>query len=108
MIPSTFIYTSGDDERYCKEPPHSNDGGDRDTIISYSTNDTASNLPGPGRLLGNAYSYAGRRLERAVGAVVHKAGLGPNATYSKIQDLYGTEWRNDDKKSTLLYISSSA
>lgn len=66
-----------------------------------STNDTASNLPGPGRVLGNVYSSAGRRLERAVGVVAHKAGFGPNATYKKIQELDRAGWKNSEKKSTL-------
>ena len=95
------------------EPSHidGDDDGGRDyrsnryTFTFYSsTNDTASNLPGPGRLLGNAYSYAGRRLERAVGVVAHKAGFGPNAVYQRIQELNQIGWKNDEKKRTLFYI----
>lgn len=48
-----------------------------DTI---STNDTASNLPGPGRTLDRFYQYAGRKLERAIGQIAHRAGFdGPYA-----------------------------
>ena len=66
---------------------------------NYSTNYTQTGLIGTGRALGILYSYAGRRLERVVGRVAHKAGLGPHAMYSKIQELIGTEWRNNDRKS---------
>ena len=36
------------------------------SIISYSTNATADNIPGPGRLLDNLYQFLGRRLERLI------------------------------------------
>ena len=92
------------------EPSCNDDVSSRDhysiraTCTFYSsTNDTASNLPGPGRLLGNAYSYAGRRLERVVGVVAHKAGFGPNAVYQKIQELNKIGWRNDEKKRTSFF-----
>ena len=100
-----------EDEETHYEPSCNDDVSGRDhysiraTCTFYSsTNDTASNLPGPGRLLGNAYSYAGRRLERAVGVVAHKAGFGPNAVYQKIQELNQIGWKNDNKKRTLFYI----
>lgn len=77
----------------------------RDTCTSYSsTNDTRSNLPGPGRVLGNFYSYAGRNIERAAGIIAHKAGFGPEAVYSKILDLYQTKWENDENKSMFLLL----
>ena len=77
------------------------DGGDTQSVTRtslFSTNYTTSNNIGPGRVLGNFYSYTGRNLERVVGQVAHKAGFGPTATYEKIQQLYRTEWRNDEKK----------
>jgi hypothetical protein len=40
------------------------------------SNDTASNLPGPGRPLGQLLSAAGRRLEAAVDRTAARAGLG--------------------------------
>lgn len=39
---------------------------------TWSTNYTMSNLPGPGRILGNLYSTAGRSLERGLGELVKK------------------------------------
>ncbi|KLO03872.1 hypothetical protein SCHPADRAFT_897482, partial [Schizopora paradoxa] len=46
---------------------------DATTVYTYfstvSTNYTMSNLPGPGRLLGNFYSRAGRTLERRLGRI---------------------------------------
>lgn len=48
-----------------------------DTI---STNDTASDLPGPGRTLDRLYQFAGRKLERAIGQIAHRVGYdGPYA-----------------------------
>lgn len=42
-----------------------------------SSNETADNLPGPGRLLGNLYDSAGRRLEGGLGRVAVQMGHGP-------------------------------
>ena len=69
-----------------------------------STNYTETGLIGAGRTLGIFYSYAGRRLERVVGKVAHKAGYGPQATYLKIQELLRTEWKVDDKKSKFVSL----
>ncbi|KLO10513.1 hypothetical protein SCHPADRAFT_515176 [Schizopora paradoxa] len=52
-----------------------------DTTTAYtyfstvSTNYTMSNLPGPGRLIGNFYSRAGRTLERRLGRIVNRAAI---------------------------------
>lgn len=55
---------------------------DTTTIYSYfstvSMNYTASNLPGPGRLLGNLYSKAGSALERGLGRLVYRRYLKEN------------------------------
>ena len=66
----------------------------------YSTNYTETGLVGAGRTLGILYSYTGRRLEKAVGRVAHRAGLGPHATHLKIQQLLRTEWKTDNYTST--------
>ena len=71
----------------------------------YSTNYTESGLIGAGRTLGAFYSYAGRRIENAVGRVAHKAGFGPHATYLKIQEVFRTEWKNDEDKSVFQHYS---
>ncbi|KLO14314.1 hypothetical protein SCHPADRAFT_318584 [Schizopora paradoxa] len=51
----------------------------RTTVFSYestiSTNYTMSNLAGPGRNLGNLYSWAGSSLERRLGKVVNRAAM---------------------------------
>ena len=88
-------------------PATSRDSLDRYSITNtsaLSTNYTMSNLPGAGRVLGNLYSIAGRRLERTVGSFAHRAGIGPNATYEKIRELASGEWRGDDNKSKLQKI----
>ncbi|KLO14325.1 hypothetical protein SCHPADRAFT_318869 [Schizopora paradoxa] len=46
---------------------------------TYSTNYTMSNLVGPGRLLGNLYSKAGSSLERRLGKLAYRAGIGGHA-----------------------------
>ena len=69
----------------------------------FSSNYTISNLVGTGRVLGNLYSFAGRRLERTVGTAAHKAGFGPTATYEKIRQVYYTDWKGDENESELSY-----
>ena len=76
--------------------------GDTKSVSSstslFSTNYTMSNLVGAGRVLGNFYSFAGRRLERTVGTIAHRAGFGPSATYEKIRQAYHTSWRGEKDK----------
>ncbi|THH07967.1 hypothetical protein EW145_g3035 [Phellinidium pouzarii] len=55
------------------------------TMESISTNATADNLPGPGRILGNIYGFLGVRLERQLGRLADKMGYGPRATAIRIQ-----------------------
>lgn len=71
---------------------------DTPSILSHSTNSTASNLPGPGRVLGNFYRVTGRRLERTLGDLAHKAGFGPEAIYQQISTLYLEDWKIYGKK----------
>lgn len=52
---------------------------------TFSTNYTMSNLVGTGRVLGNLYSAAGRRLEKVLGVVAGKIGYGPEAVYRSLQ-----------------------
>lgn len=55
-----------------------------DSVVEYelcslaSSNETADNLPGPGRLLGNLYEGIGRRLENGLGRVAVRMGLNPH------------------------------
>ena len=64
----------------------------------FSTNYTMSNLPGAGRVLGNFYSFAGRQLEKTIGIVAHKAGLGPAAAYKRIRNLSCEHWRANENE----------
>lgn len=68
------------------------------SIFSHSTNSTASNLVGAGRTLGSLYSSTGRRLEKTMGNIAHKAGLGPEAIYQRISALDVEDWKRDDEK----------
>lgn len=52
---------------------------------TFSTNYTMSDLAGTGRVLGNLYSTAGRRLEKVLGVVAGKIGYGPEAAYRSLQ-----------------------
>lgn len=58
-----------------------------------------SNLVGTGRVIGNLYSFTGKRLERALGDIAHRVGLGPEAVYDKICALSQDDWRRDNEKS---------
>lgn len=49
---------------------------------SWSSNYTASNLPGSGRTLGNILSRAGSSLEQRLGKLAYRVGLG---TYAKAE-----------------------
>lgn len=63
-------------------------GGDHQTSKSYSsdsTNITADNLVGAGRVLGNVYVFLGNRLEGRLGASAEKLGYGPQASATKVQ-----------------------
>ena len=66
---------------------------------STSSNDTAPNLVGPGRVLGNFYDRAGRYVEKALGKTLNRAGRGPYAKYKKIEQIYATDWRVNVSKS---------
>ena len=70
----------------------------------YSANYTQSNLAGTGRVLGNFYSYIGKRVERLTGIVVQKVGVRPKSDiiYEQIRELYQAEWLNNEKKSMSL------
>lgn len=46
---------------------------------SRSTNYTASNIPGPGRLLGLFYRKVGHQIEQGLGYLADRAGFGPCA-----------------------------
>ncbi|KLO14326.1 hypothetical protein SCHPADRAFT_318909 [Schizopora paradoxa] len=67
---------------------------------SWSTNYTMSNLVGPGRLLGKLYSRAGSSLERGIGKLAYRAGLGSQAKAESL--LQGTS------KITSLMMSDDA
>ena len=44
-----------------------------------SSSATASNLPGPSRVVGKLFSYLGTKLERSINLAVDKLGYGPLA-----------------------------
>lgn len=78
-------------------------GDDNVSFFSHSTSSTVSNLAGPGRVLGNFYSFTGKRLERTLGNIAHKAGFGPEAIYHKIRILYLEDWKRDNEKGENIY-----
>ncbi|KLO10504.1 hypothetical protein SCHPADRAFT_514933 [Schizopora paradoxa] len=59
---------------------------------TWSTNYTTSNLVGAGRILGNLYSRAGSSLEKRLGRIAYRAGIGSQAqTVAKLQNnFHGT------------------
>lgn len=52
--------------------------------LTLSTNETASNRPGAGRLLGRLYDIGGQKLESNLNFVATRAGRGPDARFNKI------------------------
>lgn len=80
-------HTSDDESSYC--------------IGSYnSATETDSDIPGPGRLLGKAYGYLGKKVEASFSTAAMKFGLGPRATAVKIRHLVrdGTPLRPASRK----------
>lgn len=53
---------------------------------SISSDATASDLPGPGRLLGNLYSNNGRKLETAIGKTAEWMGYGPRVVAERVRE----------------------
>lgn len=49
------------------------------STASFSTNSSASNLPGPGRILDNWLGMLGRKMESQAAKKAHALGLGPLA-----------------------------
>lgn len=47
---------------------------------------TASDLPGAGRILGNVFSYLGRKLESALESLAAKRGHGPQNIVLRIHE----------------------
>ncbi|KLO14324.1 hypothetical protein SCHPADRAFT_318884 [Schizopora paradoxa] len=94
---------SGNDTSF--SPPFLVDVWEEDAPARYSyystvsTNFTMSNLPGPGRLLGNLYSWAGSSLEHRVGKLVNRKALKAYAEMvSRFQagtKIHGTIWSTD-------------
>lgn len=63
-------------------------GSDHRTFKSYSsdsTNITADDVVGAGRVLGNVYALLGNRLEGRLGAGSERLGYGPRASAIKVQ-----------------------
>ena len=52
-----------------------------------SSNDTASDLPGPGRNLGNLYKFCGKRVERAIRTLSKLSGRDRSSRAEAIQTL---------------------
>lgn len=57
------------------------------SISAESRNETASDIPGPGRLLGRVYAELGRELEAILSFVARRVGRGPATTARRIQRL---------------------
>lgn len=55
------------------------------SISSASSGETASDIPGPGRLLDKAYSFLGRRIERGLTSLAIRRGHGPENVSLRIR-----------------------
>ncbi len=72
-----------------KIPPHelslTSTENDALSLSSFSTNFTASNLPGPGRNLGQLYDHLGRRLETSASKLAeNRFHRGPDNSFREI------------------------
>jgi hypothetical protein len=62
----------------------------RSNAVSILSTATASNLPGPGRFIGNLYSRGDRILERSMSLIAHKLRYGPYAVSFRMHRLIPT------------------
>ena len=60
------------------------------SISTESRNVTESDIPGPGRLLGEVYAKLGRKLEIVLNFAARSAGRGPAPTANEIERLART------------------
>ncbi|KLO12555.1 hypothetical protein SCHPADRAFT_929149 [Schizopora paradoxa] len=60
-------------------PGNSTNTAPHSYFSTWSTNYTVSNLPGPGRVIGNFFSKAGGTLERNLGRLAYSVGIGSYA-----------------------------
>lgn len=67
------------------EPPGISPDGVYNLCSLPSSNETASNLPGPGRMLGNFYGFLGRRLGIGMSRAAERMGYGPRVVAMRIQ-----------------------
>ena len=66
---------------------------DLDGMVSFpaeSRNETESDIPGPGRLLGKLYAKLGRILETVLNLAARSTGRGPAPTANEIEQLART------------------
>ena len=82
-------------------------------LSSGSSNATADDLPGPGRLLGRFYHFCGKYVERAFNNLAEKNGLGPLAAAKRIRsrrhnrvdrDGYGDKYEKKQRKDCMKLI----
>lgn len=67
---------------------------DIDVLTITSSNETASDIPGPGRLLGKLYSSIGLRLETCLNSFAERRGMGPQVIACRIKN----RWRDASKR----------
>ena len=56
-----------------------------------SSNETADNLPGHGRLLGNLFTLIGQRFEHGLSSTAKRMGYGPRVTAKRILRIYDND-----------------
>lgn len=68
--------------------PYASDSESSYCIGSFNSGtETDSDVPGPGRLLGKAYSFFGKKAENVLSVATVRVGRGPHATAMKIRRL---------------------
>ncbi|KAH8115992.1 hypothetical protein DFH11DRAFT_1583436 [Phellopilus nigrolimitatus] len=75
------------------------------TFSTVSSDETATNLPGAGRLLGNLYSAGGHLLESRLNRIANEAGRGPDACAARIKSVLLGEPYQDE---VLMFLQVTA
>lgn len=83
-------YYDGKEHEYTVQATENNAACELCSLVS-SSDETADDLPGPGRMLGKLYSHAGRFVVKGLSVVAERRGYGPTVTALRIRDIFEDE-----------------
>jgi len=88
-------------------PRESQDGEEIALPVALRSSNLQVTTVGPGRLLHQAYLFAGHGVEKALGQAAHKLGFGPTPTTCNIENAFGTNSNKTTRQSILDAIFDS-